>query len=98
MPIKTAKQLVAWIKKNTTQAQHDGTPHHAALWFVSYENASSVLQNYSTKDVADLFQNGVKPATMATVQSWIDDEYDCAGEDDAQEMIEKRLKNFFEVE
>lgn len=75
----TAPEFIKWINETFPKAADDQrTDEEYALWAVCLQEAHAVFDSFGTKDVADLFLNGI-PAKQTnpiqSIQEWLDTIY-----------------------
>lgn len=85
--MKNAKELVDWIKANTSNtSEADAVP--AALWFVAYREAEDDHGSNTVKDWAHVILNGLPGVTPEYVSDWLES----CDQDDLVDLLEAHFK------
>ena len=88
--IQTAADIGSWICENVpTVDQQYRNVVDLMIWFVCMRQAASVSSNFSLKDIASLFSDGITPIkTESQVQNWLDTCWEDVDSDDEEGILE----------
>lgn len=90
---KIMEDIGFWIEENIPELELYSEITNAIYWFVALNQAKN-LGELTTKDLASLFLNGVKPIDRDDVNEYLNNYYEDYG-DDANEMITSELTLHF---
>lgn len=89
------KSLETWIIENIDDSALSEGVTNAALWFMAMR--MSLENDYSTKDMAWLYLEGIKPVDADTIEDYFDTKYHNEDEDYINDIVVKDLKSHFGI-